>query len=190
MKGITVSAILCAGLAQALLLPAGAQTPAVTPPVRPAVHLRAAASGPHKKLRIIAWSQTLGAPKLEAGKQMGFFIWHDAKGVYLATTSEGDKGTAFRGAVRVRRGSIASVSGIKLEKQDHFRQTKPNVVQFRFVTHEGVDGITFQVSNGSRFIAFRLNVAKNPTAKVFLGANMTEAPGSGRPGLYVFRLAK
>ncbi|MDE2126436.1 MAG: hypothetical protein KGJ62_07590 [Armatimonadetes bacterium] len=190
MNRMTILAVLCVGLAQPLLLPAGAQIPAVQRPIRSTLHGRLAGAGLHKRLHAIPWSQTLGAPKLEAGKQVGYFIWHDAKGVYLATTNEVDKGQVFRGAVRVRPGSIANVAGVKLEKQDRFKQTKPNVVQFRFVTHEGVDGITFQVSDMSRFIAFRLNLASHVTAKVFLGAKMTEAQNSGRPGVYLFNLAK
>ena len=144
----------------------------------------------HKHHRALPWSLTLGKPDIQVGKQVGYFIWHDANFVYVATTDESDKGQIFSGKAGVKDGTITNVSGLHDEKDDRFKQPKPNVVNFHFKTHEGLDGVKFEIGGGAKFVAFKIDLQNHPTSHVFLGKDMKEPEGKFEHGKLVFDLSR
>ena len=138
----------------------------------------------------LAWSLTDGKPDIQVGKQVGYFIWHDASFVYVATTDESDKGQKFTGMVGVKDGTISNVSGLKDEKDDRFQLVRPDHLRFHFKTHEGLDGVKFQISQGAKSAMFNLRLQGKATSHIFLGKNMVEPEGPGEHGRLLFDLSK
>ena len=145
-------------------------------------------AGAERKGHALPWSETVGTPAINAGHEVGFFIWHDDSYVYIATTSESDKGLGFKGVARLQEGTIVNPMGLKDEKGDKFKLVKPSELRFHFKTHEGVDGVKFQI-NGGKHIAFHLELNGKRTDHVFVGGNMKEVD-SGKKGILVFDLSK
>ncbi len=158
----------------ALLAGAFAQVRQVPPPAGGKVKARQqrvkAAVG-----NVLPWSAAAGKPNIQPGHSVGFYIWHEGNRVIIVTTSERDKGVRFNGHVHVvGGGTISNVTGFKGEKLDKIKQPKPNAVNFRFVTHEAIDGISFTITGGKAAV-FALQMAGHPTTHKFVGASMREA---------------
>jgi hypothetical protein len=122
----------------------------------------------------LPWSKAQGRPAIEAGRSVGFFLWHDGDTVNVVTTDESDRGQNFAGKVRVTQGRISNPRGMKLDRPDRFRQVQPNLLDFHFDTHEATDGVRFTV-HGGRFIVFNLRYQGHKTEHVFYGKRMIEA---------------
>ncbi len=145
-------------------------------------------AGAERKGHALPWSKTAGTPAINAGHEVGFFIWHDDSYVYVASTSESDKGLSFKGAARLQDGTIVNPMSLKDEKGDKFKLVKPTELRFNFKTHEGIDGVKFQISGG-KHIAFHLELNGKRTDHVFMGGNMKEID-SGKKGILLFDLSK
>lgn len=146
--------------------------------------------GDARRQRAIPWSRAAGKPNIAPGRSVGYFIWHEGDTVYLASTSESDAGRAFAGRIQVSGGGrITGAKGIKDEKADHVRTPRPNVVEFRFDTHEHLDGVKFSL-RGGKYLTFALRLDGHKTEHIFLGPRAIEAEDAGARGLVVFDLSK
>ena len=145
-------------------------------------------NGQEKRGNALPWSETAGTPAINPGHQVGFFIWHDDSYVYIASTSESDKGLGFKGVVRLHEGTITNPIGLKDEKGDKFKLVKPTELKFHFKTHEGVDGVKFQIRD-AKHIAFHLELNGKRTEHVFVGGSMIEVD-TGKKGIFLFDLSK
>lgn len=121
-----------------------------------------------------AWSEAAGRPDIEAGRSIGFFIWHEGNTVFLKTTNEADKVQPFAGRITVDGGTIAHPRRLNDERDDRLRRTGPNTLDFRFETAEGVDGLKFDLRGGQR-VVFHLDFLGHPTQNIFFGGREIEA---------------
>jgi len=131
------------------------------------------AATPGQRRQLIPWSLAVGKPEIERGHSVGFYVWHEGNNVFVATTSESDRGLSFSGQIRSRGGTITNPRGIKLEGKDRFRQNAPNVLGFRFDTHEAADGIKFVLNGGTR-LALALRLQGSPTQHISVGPKAVE----------------
>jgi len=93
-----------------------------------------------------------GQPQsFHVGGPAGFYIWHDGDGWHLRTTTPSTEGHNFTGSIRSSE-PIRLVHEFHGERNDYVI-VHDNVINFRFDTHNRVDGIDFTVgcTEGLRF---------------------------------------
>jgi hypothetical protein len=78
-----------------------------------------------------------------AGGPAGYYVWHDASGWHLRTTTPSTEGHAFTGRITASE-DIKVLRVFKNEKADKVVRTGRSIT-FRFDTHNHVDGIDFKV---------------------------------------------
>jgi hypothetical protein len=103
-----------------------------------------------------AWSPRLeGRPDaFDPGNSRGYFIWQDADGLHLRTTTPGTD-HVFSGIIRTD-GFFEDVWGRSRGGDDSLRVSRDrDKVSYRFVTSGGVDGVDFRVYGGS-YVRFEL----------------------------------
>ena len=98
---------------------------------------------------VLAFSVLQGQPDLHAGQNMGYWLWSDDTGIHLRTTTRG-LAHAFRGVSRTRESAqFLDVTDVRLEDRarNHDRevQVDNDLIRFRFVTYDGIDGIDFRL---------------------------------------------
>jgi hypothetical protein len=119
----------------------------------------------------LAWTGHVeGQPaSFSAGGTDGYYVWHDANGLHLRTTDSA--GTFHYTGVLRTNGTFVSVTPVKLDPADNLEVLDGGkTIKFQFVTHQGIDGVDFEVSGGSkvRFSLERDSAAIDP-ANIFLG---------------------
>ena len=78
-----------------------------------------------------------------AGGPAGYYVWHDASGWHLRTTTPSTEGHTFTGRITASE-DIKVLRVFKNEKADKVTRTGRSIT-FRFDTHNHVDGIDFKV---------------------------------------------
>ena len=120
------------------------------------------------------WPATVqGQPEtFEAGGRAGYYIWHDARGWHLRTTTPQRSPHKFTG-------TIVSADDIKLVHQyrDEGRDSvtvRGNKLTFTFVTYNGVDGVDIKVGC-TEGLAFSLKAFDRliPVSRIWLGEDGT-----------------
>lgn len=162
-----------AGTAPAAAPPAAAPPGAIPQPTF--IDTPPPAEPPHEHPKNIS----AGRPAdLRAGAPEAYWIWHDANGWHVRTTTETHM-HRFTGRVWTNKGEVGNVHAQRLEVTDRFRKSG-NSMSFDFQTQGGEDGFDFQVaeSNCASFFlqidgAVRLDririgaSEKNPLGNVF-----------------------
>ena len=129
---------------------------------------------------VLAFSVLEGKPEMSAGEGMGYWLWSDAEGIHLRTTTNGLP-HVFRGVIRTReRAQFLDVSDVRLEDRagNHDRevQADDDLIRFRFVTYAGIDGIDFRL-DGAGFCVELENNGHDAVRAVHLGAEEVQ-PGA------------
>lgn len=121
---------------------------------------------------VLPFSVLEGNPHVRPGEDLGYWLWHDAGGLHLRTTTRGLP-HQFSGVIRTReRARFFDVDGVRLEDRagNHDRevQTDNDTIRFRFVTYDGVDGIDFRL-DGAGFCIDLENNGHDAPRLVHLG---------------------
>ena len=163
----------CATLAAAL---------AVLPAVAPAAHAQRnrnrRANAPVTRTRTLAWSSASGMPKIRAGRETGFYVWHDRNTVHIASSDATRGRDIYSGYVEIR-GRNAGLDSLRNEYNeggDRFKQSGTHRVNFRFDTKQSKDGFAFNLHDGQTLV-FHLNRDGHKTGRIFYGSRQTEAFG-------------
>ena len=114
----------------------------------------------------LAWPDILeGRPKnLRPGGQVGYYVWHDSRGVDVATTGpDANQAHIYEGVIETD-GSFASIDLIRPENADGYAvRDGDQRIRFHFKTYAGIDGLNFNVRDG-RHLVLRLNIDEQPAA--------------------------
>jgi hypothetical protein len=104
-----------------------------------------------------------------AGGPAGYYIWHDASGWHLRTTTPSSEGHSFTGRITASD-NIKVLKVFKKEKADKVKVSGRSIT-FRFDTHNHVDGIDFKVGCAES-LRFALSAEGRawPADRVKLGA--------------------
>jgi hypothetical protein len=160
--------------------PPAATTPAATPPPATPVPPQPAyvdttppADPPHEHPKNIS----AGRPSdLHAGAPEAFWIWHDAGGWHLRTTTETHL-HRFTGRVWANKGEVGNVRSTRLELNDRFRRSG-NFMTFDFQTQGGEDGFDFQIAE-SNCASFYLQIDGKPRLdRTYIGASQKNPGGA------------
>jgi hypothetical protein len=154
----------------------------------------AGTGGRHHRGAVVAWSRAEGRPNIPAGQATGFCVWHEGNDVFVTFTSQSAQGQRFSGTITVQDAEIVEPHGIKTEPRDGFRQPKPSTLEFRFDTHEQMDGVRFHLrltdnsssappphgarsmpQGGPELLRFNLRLHGDATGKIFYGPHADEA---------------
>lgn len=116
------------------------------------------------------WSLTVqGQPRMfSVGGPAGYYLWHDQVGWHLRTTTPSAEHHTFSG-------TVASTDNIRLVHDYHDEKAdtvnvRGNVVEFRFDTHNRVDGFDFVVGcTESVTFDFRGEGHQWPAQRIWLG---------------------
>jgi hypothetical protein len=127
-------------------------------------------------LPALAWTERLeGRPEnLEAGGDLGFYLWHDEHGLHLRTTGPGER-HLFRAVIRTP-GEIHNVRLVRLEGDDGYQVREGgHTLDLRFETWDGLDGVDFTIEGGP-FMTVSLRRDGEPidTEEIFLGQGATQ----------------
>jgi hypothetical protein len=119
----------------------------------------------------LAWTGHVeGKPvSFSAGGTDGYYVWHDDDGLHLRTTDSAGV-FAYSGTIRTN-GTFVNVDPVRLEADDDVEVLDGGkTIRFQFKTAEGIDGINFEVSDGStvRF-SLRRDGARIDAGNIFLG---------------------
>jgi hypothetical protein len=119
-----------------------------------------------------AWGERIeGRPaSFQAGGTDGYYLWHDEAGLHLRTTDSSGSFT-YSGTLSTQ-GTFTDVQLVRAEKDDSVQILNGGkVLQFQFVTFQGVDGIDFRVDGGNP-VQLQLMQNGNPInpANIFLGS--------------------
>ncbi|MDE2126437.1 MAG: hypothetical protein KGJ62_07595 [Armatimonadetes bacterium] len=176
-------------IAAAIIFPAlaGAQAGSATPQKGKSPLLNKAG---HKKLAHLKWSSTDGKPKINPGKQVGYFIWHEGNTVSIVVTDKALKGQYFVGRVRLNNGVITNPIGLKGEDDKRVQVLDTSNIRFRFKTKHAEDGVTFNIAPGATQLYVNLDWLGHPTYHVYLGKSKTEPPSERHKGWLAFDIAR
>src|SRR5579883_73742 len=120
---------------------------------------------------IVPWeSRVQGMPRsFEAGGTGGYYFWHDDNGFHLWTTDPEGIDSHYTGTLTTD-GSFVNIVLEHPENDDHFTSDGAGKLTFNLHTQSGIDGIDFEVQDGSR-IDLSLLRDGNQTApdNIFLG---------------------
>jgi hypothetical protein len=169
MRKYFVTAMGVAALALSTCVALADTTPAPTPPPTTTGH-------PH----VAPWHAAEGKPTIDTGKTAAAYVWHEGDVAYIKVTDDIVKGQIWGGRIEVNGGTITNATRINDEKDDRIKQPKPNVLEFRFDTHMGVDGVKFTIVKDPNTtvkhpgIGFRIRVAKEPVQNLYYGKDATD----------------
>ena len=106
------------------------------------------------------------------GGRAGYYVWHDARGWHLRTTTPRRSPHPFTGTI-VSSGDIKVVRQFKDEGRDTVT-VNGNRMTFSFVTYNGVDGIDFRVGC-TRSVSFSLKAYTRlvSPSRIWLGRDGT-----------------
>lgn len=118
-----------------------------------------------------------GAPTVTDRSPVGYYIWWDGERVHLRTTDPGGDGSTYTGRIQVD-GRIRDVELLRTEGRD-VALRDGNTLEFRFVTYNRVDGVSFAAQDTSR-ITFRLerNGRLIRTEHIYIGPGGVNPPGN------------
>jgi len=121
----------------------------------------------------LAWPDILeGKPKnLHPGGQVGYYVWHNDRGMNLATTGpDANQAHIYEGVIETD-GAFASIDLIRPENPDGYAvRDGDQRIRFHFKTYAGIDGLNFGIRDGTHLV-LRLNIDGQPAAtqQIFLG---------------------
>ena len=119
-----------------------------------------------------AWPAAMeGRPEqLEAGGDLGYYIWHDEAGLHLRTTGPAGK-HVFHASLH-SLGEFRDVRLIRIEGADSFAiRDGGHVLETRFETWEGIDGVDFRLEGGrGMHVALSIDGALARTDEIFVGS--------------------
>ena len=106
------------------------------------------------------------------GGRAGYYVWHDARGWHLRTTTPRRSPHSFTGTI-VSSGDIKIVRQYKDEGRDTVT-VNGNRMTFSFVTYNGVDGLDFKVGC-TRSVSFSLKAYNRlvSPSRIWLGRDGT-----------------
>ena len=106
------------------------------------------------------------------GGRAGYYVWHDARGWHMRTTTPTRSPHPFSGTI-VSSGDIKVVRQYKDEGRDTVT-VNGNRMTFSFVTYNGVDGLDFKVGC-TRAVSFSLKAYNRlvPASRIWLGRDGT-----------------
>jgi hypothetical protein len=113
-----------------------------------------------------------GRPEnLQIDGELGYYIWSDEFGIHLRTTGPGPYHVFH--ATLMTDGRFDDVHLARLEGDDAFAvHPGGHVMDVRFETWSGIDGIDFRVDGGHALrLALRRDGELVPTSEIFLGAD-------------------
>lgn len=170
--GIVTGILGAAVLAFAAFVPSTAS--ASTPP-------GTATASPAAKIDLDRWPAYIqGQPQgLHAGGAEGWYFWHDASGLHIATTTPANSDHVFT-AVLASRGVFRDVDRFRLEGADEVRVIDGgHVLVARFHTYAGIDGVSFRLDGGDG-IRLRFGEAGHliDTSDIFIGHNGVHPAGN------------
>ena len=107
----------------------------------------------------------------EAGGTDGYYLWHNDDGFHLRTTDSAGV-FEYSGVLRTN-GTFTNLKLVKAEADDRADLLDGGkVIQFRFKTAEGIDGLDVQVVGASRIhVLLDRNGKHVDPANIFLGEN-------------------
>lgn len=111
-----------------------------------------------------------GQPRsFEVGGRAGYYVWHDANGWHLRTTTPKSEGHTFSGRITASDG-IKLVHTYKNEPADSVK-VSGRTLSFSFDTHNHVDGVDFKVGCAGK-LRFELSAEGKrwPAERIRLGA--------------------
>ncbi|HEX5416042.1 MAG TPA: hypothetical protein VFZ25_10280 [Chloroflexota bacterium] len=120
----------------------------------------------------LAWTGHVSgeSPANLAGSSDGYYVWRDVSGVHVRTTDT--TGSYFYSGIIHTDGTLHAVQGYRMEPGDEVTRIDDHNLRFRFVTHQGVDGVDFWVGSGSTLVFdLRQNGQEISTSEIYLGAN-------------------
>ena len=105
----------------------------------------------------------------QPGGPAGYYVWHDASGWHLRTTTPSTEGHTFAGRITASD-DIKVLRVVKNEKADSVKLAGRSIT-FRFDTHNHVDGIDFKVGC-AQSLRFALSAEGRawPASRIKLGA--------------------
>lgn len=108
----------------------------------------------------------------DADGRAGYYVWHDARGWHLRTTTPQRSPHPFTGTI-VSSGDITVVHQYKDEGRDTVT-VNGNRLTFSFVTYNGVDGLDFTVGC-TRAVSFSLKASSRlvSPSRIWLGRGGT-----------------
>jgi hypothetical protein len=115
-------------------------------------------------------ASTQGQPlSFHPGGPAGYYVWHDASGWHLRTTTPTTEGHTFTGRITASD-DIKILRVFKNEKADNVKLAGRSIT-FRFDTHNHVDGIDFKVGCAET-LRFALSAEGRawPSSRIKLGA--------------------
>jgi hypothetical protein len=118
-----------------------------------------------------AWSDDVeGRPdSFHPGAHRGYYFWHDDSGLHLGTTDV--EQTHLYTARLETDGELRNVELVRPEDDDRADIVGGgHVLEIRFVTKEGIDGVNFNIDGGSRLrLALRIDGQLASDDEIFLG---------------------
>jgi hypothetical protein len=120
------------------------------------------------------WPATVqGKPQiLAAGARAGYYVWHDARGWHLRTTTPSRTPHPFTGKI-TSSGAIRMIHQYRDEGRDSVT-LNGNRLSFAFVTYDGIDGVDFTVGC-TESVSFALKAYNRlvPASRIWLGRDGT-----------------
>ncbi len=101
-----------------------------------------------------------GAPVYAPGAPEAYWVWHDAAGWHLRTTTAGQP-HRFQGVVLPFGGEILEVRPLRAESRERIR-TGAGGITFDLVTEGGEDGFDWRVSSGCNRFELYVDGAPRP----------------------------
>jgi hypothetical protein len=136
-------------------------------------------SGSTAATRRVEDTDPSGTPK--ADNRPNLRVWHDAKGWHVQTHGERARARRYQGKIRIVKGQILGLKGEAGEapstkkgqppREGDFGQWNPREINFRFLTAQGNDGFTFQVSPDADLLEFHVlsDGGEMPLDRIFIG---------------------
>lgn len=136
-----------------------------------------------EKRHRLPWSLAQGRPRIDFGRAVGIYIWHEGNVVHIVSSDNKPNGQVVNGTIRLRgKGMINAIGRQHDEKEDRTRM-KPNAIRFRLDTHTGSDGLTFGIQGGQA-LAVDFDQPGRMDRNVYIGAGQRVVNG----GILVFDL--
>ncbi len=130
----------------------------------------------------LAWPHAIeGRPdNLHPGGQVGYYFWHDARGLNLATTGPNPRGPHVYEGVVETDGTFESVDLIWPENSDGYviRESDQRI-RFHFRTYAGIDALNFRVDGGEAVVLnLKIDGQPAPVSRIFMGEHAVHPPAN------------
>ncbi len=130
----------------------------------------------------LAWPQAIeGRPdNLHPGGHVGYYFWHDSRGLNLATTGPNPRVPHVYEGVIETDGTFASVDLLRPEDPDGYVvRDGDQRIRFHFRTYAGIDGINFRVDSGEKLtLHVKIDDQPAPVTRIFMGEHAVHPPSN------------